>query len=774
LLTRSLYLYIIICTLSFIKASAQDIYEGRYNALFTFPPAMVPTAKTPDGALAGNGDIGLTFGGTPDRLVFYFGKNDFWRAYPVYPGGGIAHPGGLTITSDELRGADYYAEQMIDKAQIKGKFAKGNLEMQMNAWVAAMNNTVVIELSSNRPCRINLNLWPRQGNTSITDSGLANNVYWVTRSFENTPLLEWPCHIAMAMKIVEGSSVNMKSFTLTPGKKLVLAIMVYTNFDKKNWKQDAISEAQALTNVSIGKMRAAHANWWKQFWASSSVRINDRLLETYYYISQYLFASSSRAGKFAPGIWGPFITQDSMAWGGDYHLNYNYQAPYWASYSSNHIELTDNFDKPVLDYMEKGKQHAQSLLNIRGIYYPVGIGPNALVTTRWPLTPDEMEQRYATRDNMIDSGYKFLGQKINAVFSVGNMLMRFYSTYDSDYLSKVYPYMLECANFWEDYLKFEEGRYVIYMDHFNEIMPNLRNKGIWKDRLGDFNSTLSLGLVKMLFRGMIDVSVFLGRDIERREKWNHIVLHLSQFPTGTKDGRMSLKNMERGPQDKEVRVSGLNRVAIHGILLPAGVAGPKTDPAFNQLLWNDVDHWRDELKAPGEWGNTLNNGIETVFPGAVRVGYSADSILKYLKARLSINPLPNFYIVQGGGGIETLASVPLTINEMLLQSYEGIIRVFPNWTRSKDASFDQLRAYGAFVVSSSIKAGRVQFVKIKSERGRDCVMENPWMGRKIQLTRNAKKAEVLEGDTIKFATKENEIIQLIDIGVTVGDHNKTK
>ncbi len=109
----------------------------------------------------------------------------------------------------------------------------------------------------------------------------------------------------------------------------------------------------------MNKSRASHENWWKQFWSRSNVQIGDPVLEKYYYASQYLFASTTRAGKFAPGIWGSFITQDSTAWGGDYHLNYNYQAPYWAAYSSNYIDLTDNFDQPVLDYIEKGKIHAQ-------------------------------------------------------------------------------------------------------------------------------------------------------------------------------------------------------------------------------------------------------------------------------------------------------------------------------------------------------------------------------------------------------------------------------
>ena len=765
---RIVVVYFIALVSAFSKTGAQEIYAGRYNAVLTSAPKMVPAPKTPDGALAGNGDIGITLGGTADELTFYIGKNDFWRAYPVYPGGGIAHPGGLTVSISDLKGAAYYAEQVMDKAAIKGKFAKDNLQVTMNTWVAATANMIVAEFTASRACEMDLRLWSRRGNTSVNDSGSQKDVYWVTRSFENTPLLEWPCHIVMAMKIIGGTISAKQSVKLLPGKKITVAITIYTNFDKNNpmaigWKETAIHEAGLLTNAAIEKFHTAHEQWWKQFWSRSGVQIGDPFLEKYYYASQYLFASTTRINKFAPGIWGVFITQDSTAWGGDYHLNYNYQAPYWAAYSSNYIDLTDNFDQPVLDYMEKGKLHAQTLLHTRGIYYPVGIGPKGLVTTRWPLTPDEMEKRYATRENTIDSGYKFLGQKINAVFSVGNMLMRFYSTYDENYLRKVYPYMLECANFWEDYLKFEDGRYVIYMDHFNEIMPNQRNKGIWRDRLGDFNSTLSLGLVKMLFRGMIDAGNFLKADENRMEKWKHIVTHLSKFPVGELNGRLSLKNMERGPQNREVRPSGLNRVAIHGLILPGGVAGPKTDSVFNKILLNDIAHWKDRMQNKGEWGNTLGNGIETSFPGAVRVGFDADSIINYLKDRLAVDPLPNLYIVQAGGGIETLAAVPLTINEMLLQSYEGIVRIFPNWNHTRDASFNQLRAYGAFIISSSLRKGKIEYVKIISEKGRPCSMENPWPGKRVQLVRNNIKAEILNGSNFSFQTKENERIQLLVI-----------
>lgn len=761
MMTRSLLKLILPLTLCFAqKTVAQEIYAGKYKAVFTEAPKKVPTAKTPDGPLAGNGDIGLTLGGNPDNLCFYVGKNDFWRAYPVYPGGGIALPGWLEVSTGALKGASYYAEQVQDKASIKGRFAKNDLEISLNAWVSATANTVVAEFTANKACAIKTRLIATKGNTSVNTAGTTGDVTWVTRSFENTPLLEWPCHVAMALKVLGAKVEKDGTIQLKPNQKVTLTVSIYTNQDASNWKAKTIAEAHSTTANTLALLKEKHEAWWKDFWGLSNIRIADPFIEKYYYASQYLFGTISRGNKFAPGIWGPFVTRDSSAWGGDYHLNYNYQAPYWAAYSSNYIDQTDNFDQPLLDYMEKGRQHAKDLLKIKGIYYPVGIGPKGLVTTMWPLTPDEMEKRYATRENTIDGGYKFLGQKINAVFSVGNMMMRFYSTYDAAYARRIYPYVMECANFWEDYLKFENGRYVIYMDHYGEVMPNLRNKGIWRNMLGDFNSTLSLGLVKMLFKGIIDLSTFLNVDVQRREKWQHIVKHMSNFTVGKADGKLSLKGVEKSPSPWHSQINGLARVSIHGLILPGGVCGPKTDSAFNQILLSDVSRWKERMKAPGEWANTLGNGIETCFPAAVRVGYDSDEILKQLKDRITVQSLPNLWITAEGGGTETLAAVPLTVNEMLMQSYEHVIRIFPNWNRSKDASFDQLRAYGAFLVSSKLEKGEILFVKMLSEAGRNCVMDNPWPGKKVQLIRNGNSAEILGGNSFTFETRKGEKLEM--------------
>src|SRR6185295_2349670 len=205
----------------------------------------------------------------------------------------------------------------------------------------------------------------------------------------------------------------------------------------------------------------------------------------------------------------------------------------------------------------------------------------------------------------------------------------------------------------------------------------------------------------MLFKGMIAISSFLKKDLARQKKWNDIVTRLSPFPVGETDGRLSLQPVERSPVERLQKPLGLSRVSIHGLILPGGVCGPVTDSTFNKILLDDVAHWKDRMQHPGEWGNTLNNGIETCFPGAVRVGYNPDDILQQLKDRIALQSFPNGWITQGGGGIETLSAVPMTVNEMLLQSYEGVLRIFPNWNPTKNASFHKLRAYGAFLVSSN-------------------------------------------------------------------------
>ena len=62
-------------------------------------------------------------------------------------------------------------------------------------------------------------------------------------------------------------------------------------------------------------------------------------------------------------------------------------------------------------------------------------------------------------------------------------------------------------------------------------------------------------------------------------------------------------------------------------------------------------------------------------------------------------PAPDFFegalIGNGGLGAVVCTRPDAVVNECLMQSYKGTIRLFPNWPMENDAEFNNLRAAGA-------------------------------------------------------------------------------
>jgi hypothetical protein len=719
-----------------------------YRATFKHPPSKTPSNKVPDAPIAGNGDIGVVYGGTSDSLRFYISKNDFWRAKPGYPDGGTFLPGGVDINIPDLNGATYHAEQIIADGVVIATFNKEDLLVTMTSWVASEENLIVFELETNKSCVWDYTLWTPQHDEVRTEKGEVDGTSWVSRHFD-APDLEWPTHITLAL---DGPGLDKK---LIPGKKTVFGIAATTNHDQKGYQRDAITRAQQISTQKLDQLSQTHTAWWKQFWSQSKIAIGDTLLEKFYYGSQYLLACASRNKQFPPGLWGNTLTMDATfeAWAGDYHTNYNYQAPWWAAYASNHIELTDPYDTPILEYMENAKKHAQKQLNVRGVYFPVGIGPKGFCTSRFPLTVDRMEALYQTNETDIEGGYMFLGQKSNAVFTTANMLIRFYYTYDVEYARKIYPFLKEVAVFWEDYLTYENGRYVSYNDNFWEVGPWMGKD--WKKDYGDYNPTTTLGLLRMFFRGIIDVSEYLETDLDQHKTWTHILEHLSAIPLVDIDGKIRVKACEGGDGSGSRTKPGFGRVMMHGLVYPSFAFGPENDPEFIQLLKAEVERWETDPGGDATWDN-MSNGFAVYFAGAARIGISPQVILSKLKERISKTALTNLWITQIGGGVETLSAVPGTINEMLMQSYEGIIRLFPSWPEGQDAAFENHRARGAFLVTSALKSGEVQYVNIYSEKGRLLSLRNPWKNKEIEVRKQNGNISVYRGERLEIFTKPGD------------------
>lgn len=678
-----------------------------YDGIFDRAPEKTPCEKVPDGPMFGNGDIGVVAGGSSDTLTFWLSKNDFWNYAATHSQeakGGIRGLACFSLGSYCLKGGAFSARQKISTAQVSVDLEKEGYHLHVEAYAPRGENLMIVEAEAVKGSfPLTLKFIPLTDESAEYTHTFRNGLIHITKDYTHNVVTE-----TRASGCCRVIGWDADSERLPEGGKFTAVISLFTNHDTDDHTRRAEEAVMQVTGERLSAMREKNGQWWSDFWSKSSVSIpSEPEIEKFWYGSHYLMACCCEQGKIAPGLFGNWVTVNKPAWAGDFHLNYNYQAPWWGVYSSNHVELSEPFDQPILDYIPTAQRHARELLACRGVYGKVGIGPMGYESSRM-FRPDGTEDHTAP----------FWGQKSNAAYASVNMLMRFYSTWDATYAREcVLPYLQEVALFWEDYLKFEDGRYVSYNDCIHENVYDGRYVFDWakgaKDYGDDFNPIVSLGLIRMVFRGMLDVCGFLGIHEEKREKWEHILSHIAEYPTQERDGKTVFRYTERGMAWADGNSLGVQHI------FPVGGVGLGSDEELLTVARNTVS-------AMGRWADY--NAFPTFYAVAARVGYDPEVILTRLKEQIMEHSFPNYFIFYGGGGIECCSGVPGCVNEMLLQSHENVLRFFPVWEKSRDVAFENLRGYGAFLVSAALKDGKIGGIEITSEKGRPCAVLCPWEG----------------------------------------------
>ena len=100
------------------------------------------------------------------------------------------------------------------------------------------------------------------------------------------------------------------------------------------------------------------------------------------------------------------------------------------------------------------------------------------------------------------------------------------------------------------------------------------------------------------------------------------------------------------------------------------------------------------------------------------------------------------------------------IQEMLMQSQGGIIRLFPAVPDSwKEASFSNLRSEGAFLVSASRREGVVDSVSISCEKGGKLRLANSFSGKGFRVLGATVSQEMLGEAVIELETMPGQRIE---------------
>lgn len=694
----------------------------QHRFIIRHPVKETPRTALPDGAVTGNGDVTVTLGGTPDRVRLYIGKADFWKAdgrVYVEERGGISPLCTAEILLPHMAYADYEATQDLDHARIDLALTAGKTSANLQVTVCAEENTILVELDRTYPAvSASISLTPRRGCESVTEQGTDGEATYAIRGFD-TPECRFPTFGICAMKPIYRRAANGR-------ERILWAITVRTNHDTAAYKRQAIEYNRMLDEGACQKLMAAHDAWWSGFWSKSGVELPDKALENYWYAGLYVMACTSRNKKFPPGLWGAYATSDGMGWFGDYHMNYNYQGPFYALTSCNHPELLECYSAPLNDFTPIAKQYAKEYLGVRGVYFPVGIGPLGMETDYRPDTKEH--------------GHLFLGQKSNAAYGAVVHMLHWMGTRDKAFAKReYYEYLLEVATFWEDYLVFEDGVYQNYNDCLHEVGwfmgPHYMPEGHT-----DQNPLLSACLIRMVLKMVIDLSGELGENLDRVGKWQHILDHLPPIETFEQEGVSYLRCKEGANYLDEL---------IMECVYPMGQIGARLTPELYEAA-------RNSHRKLAVWDS--HNRFCSFYPAAARLGFSAEEIIGHIHEVIENRSLPNGMFRYGGGGLENSSAIPSTVNEMLLQSYEGVLRLFPVWDRSQDASFHGLRASGGFLVDGRVQGGTIT-AEILSERGSTLTVEAPAEGyvlitgdgTRIPLTEEVTAVETAVGERITVA-----------------------
>lgn len=667
--------------------------------------------KIPAGAFCSNGDLGVVFDNDEKGLVLHVSKCDFWKFEAgAHNDGGIKTVGNIRISNVDL--AEYNIKQYFDKGLLECKFANAEIE-----FFIAPENVIYFEIKSSDTLAVEI----EQPDTCDSKNTVSESdgVKTCVRKFEGENLVRESA-VSLCLRNIESGS----SYTR-------FCVSVVTNFDDEKYTEKSVAMAMGC---DYDGDKAKTEEKWKNFFSASKVTLEDKEIESFYNSSLYHLAGCMGNKEFPPGLFGNFVTDDFFPWAGDYHMNYNYEAPYYCIFSSNHPELFDGYMAPVNDMKEEAERFA-GFFGCKGYAFPVSFGPKALDV-------------YSMKECK-EHGVLFLGQKSHAAYACVIPIMHWFATYDKDYARKnYYDFVLNTAAFWEDYLVKKNGRYLIKNDAAHEI-PYYRGEKFryitHKGQIEAVNAINSLGLVKLLFKAVYDMAKELGLNSEKYALWEDINKNLSDFPTFIKKGKKCYRYSKRGIRWRDDNTVGLQHI------YPASQIGLSSDEKTLKIAKNTYfinDRRLDD------------NGSNSYLPAGARIGVDPDFVLEGIKMNIKEFALPNRLFRHHGGGIEHLTTVPATVNEMLLQSHEGIIRLFPCWNKKSSAAFENLRADGAFLVSAELKNGQTASLKIKSLMGRNCVVEGSDIkeikksdGTAINFSRN--------GNTVCFETEANEEYKLI-------------
>ena len=564
-----------------------------------------------------------------------------------------------------------------------------------------------------------------------------------------------------------------------PGQgRLLILTAAAVSYDRNVDVGDlAVKQLAAAQGKSFDDLLQDNRQWWGKFWAEGFIHLHSAdgvadNVQNYYTYFLYLMGSCSRATympRFCGVLWG--TDGDLREWGSMYWWH-NQGCLFDGFTPANRPELMTCVFNTYSTYLDTYARAAQQQWGSQGIWIPETTwfdGPEDLpdniaaemrdlylVRKPWSERSKEFDA-YARNKNGLNSrwNYRYTGNQqgpfawtshvMSTTAKIANLYWLHYAYWpDADWLRTTgYPVIRGTAEFYRNFpnlYKADDGKY--HIRHVNNL-----EEQPW----GRSDTPEELLAMRVIFPIAIRASEILNVDADLRPKWKEIADNLLPVPPSPQPGEYydictpvsddtelfnSLKASYTGLGSRKGGDGGSLGILSREPVIAANLG-------MGELIKTVIPgqmHSTPETNAPtGRAGRSLfrNRMLEGEGPGAIEFEHLGNASHGLQNALLQ--------------------SVPPSAEK------EPIDTVFPAWPKGWDAQFT-LAARGAFLISASRQNDQTEFVEIFSEKGGQCLLQNPWGDGDVTVYRNGQAAEDVSGKLLTLSTAAGEDLSLVPKG----------
>jgi alpha-L-fucosidase 2 len=527
-------------------------------------------------------------------------------------------------------------------------------------------------------------------------AGQQGDVVWIEQAFPADPTFKdgfhclvapWApgCRISpVAMKHRREAQLNILPAATATNGTVMVAVATSSDRGGPGEELRRISAAFTASPVeAVQRWSDLNRQSAAEFWARSRLQVSDPLIENLWHETLHARRCAYRHDTVPPGLFLPSTVRDYSHWHGDYHLNYNFQEPFWGDYTANHFELGDAYFRGLEFFLPIGRKIARDYYGCRGVFIQL---------SGYPIRAEDDPLGVVPMGRMA----YMTGWAANPYW------WRYLYTLDTNWLrTSGYPVLRDCALFYTDFMRRgDDGLY--------HVFPSNQGEDGFTGNAKDYTDRPQvMQHLRYALRAALQAAEVLNTDPDLRSQWRDRLEHCAGDDGKPPPQRAGINRVCHDANPPEFGAGRPYRAQPESTPGPPWPAEPTTW-YFGQYPWGVMGRLRG--------GDFVAERDFPVFRDLVRRWRHPNGLLWGMA-------IANYG--RAGAWTESLGVVA-PLQEMLLQSWDGALRIFPAWPRALEARYEDFRAEGAFLVSASWAQGRVHTLTVRSERGARCRLYPPW------------------------------------------------